>query len=139
VTDEVENPVTIQSSQKLDSPVTVPTQDHDEKSVTTQSPKEPSYTIYIEQDIEPGEPVQSNTSVSGPEWLDIGQLKFKDEEKSILYSPTEWLNDRHPAALIYCLMKLLTPEVAYNMKTQRRNIMSVEGLVISTITPTIIS
>ena len=35
-----------------------------------------------------------NTSVSGPDWLMVGNTNFKDEERSILYRPNAWLNDR---------------------------------------------
>ena len=33
---------------------------------------------------EPGEPV-GDTSVSGPDWLKVGKLTLKDEEKGLLY------------------------------------------------------
>ena len=31
---------------------------------------------------------------AGPDWLQIGSITLKDEEKSILYLPNAWLNDR---------------------------------------------
>ena len=48
-------------------------------------------TIMIET--EPGEPV-GNTSISGPDWLKMGKITLKDEEKGLLYLPNGWLNDR---------------------------------------------
>ena len=37
---------------------------------------------------------ESSTSISGPEWVKIGNISLKEEERRILYSPTEWINDR---------------------------------------------
>ena len=36
----------------------------------------------------------SSRDVAGPVWLRVGNTTLKDEEKSILYLPNEWLNDR---------------------------------------------
>ena len=36
----------------------------------------------------------SSRDVAGPDWLRVGNTTLKDEEKSILYLPNAWLNDR---------------------------------------------
>ena len=41
-----------------------------------------------------GKPVTTTYDPAGPDWLQIGSITFKDEEKSILYLPNAWLNDR---------------------------------------------
>ena len=41
-----------------------------------------------------GKPVTSTLDPAGPDWLQIGSITLKDEEKSILYLPKAWLNDR---------------------------------------------
>ena len=42
---------------------------------------------------QPGEPI-GDMSVSGPDWLKVGKITLKDEEKGLLYLPNGWLNDR---------------------------------------------
>ena len=39
-------------------------------------------------------PVTTTHDPAGPDWLQIGSITLKDEEKSILYLPNAWLNDR---------------------------------------------
>ena len=39
-------------------------------------------------------PVTTTQDPAGPDWLRIGSITLKDEEKSILYQPNAWLNDR---------------------------------------------
>ena len=41
-----------------------------------------------------GKPLTTTHDPAGPDWLQIGSITLKDEEKSILYLPNAWLNDR---------------------------------------------
>ena len=39
-------------------------------------------------------PVTTTHDPAGPDWLQIGSITLKDEEKNFLYLPNAWLNDR---------------------------------------------
>ena len=41
-----------------------------------------------------GKTVTTTHDPAGPDWLQIGSITLADEEKSILYLPNAWLNDR---------------------------------------------
>ena len=69
------NNVTENPSRKSMTPVTT------ESNNVTENPYRKSVT-----------PVTKD--VAGPDWLRVGNTTLKDEEKSILYLPNAWLNDR---------------------------------------------
>ena len=45
----------------------------------------------------------SSRDVAGPDWLRVGNTTLNDEEKSILYLPNGWLNDR----IVYAVQEIL--------------------------------
>ena len=54
----------------------------------------------------------SSRDVAGPDWLRVGNTTLKDEEKSILYQPNAWLNDRIVDA-VQEILKRQFPHISY--------------------------
>ena len=73
------NNVTDNQSRKSVTPVTT------ESNNVTENPYRKSVTPVTKD---------SSRDVAGPDWLRVGNTTLKDEEKSILYLPNAWLNDR---------------------------------------------
>ena len=94
--------VTIQDTRKPVTPLPV-TEDSPRKpvtphTVTEDTPRKPVTPHTVTEDtprkpVTPREPVTPHT-VAGPDWINVGNITLKDEEKSILYLPSAWLNDR---------------------------------------------
>ena len=63
------------------------------KPVMDETSRKP-VTDYNVTDDTIAKPVTTTHDPAGPDWLQIGSITLKDEEKSILYLPNAWLNDR---------------------------------------------
>ena len=68
----------------------------------TPAPNSTVVNSEIDIETEPGVNV-NDISMSGAEWIKIGKVILKDEEKKILESPNEWLNDRIIKVALYKL------------------------------------
>ena len=76
----------------------------------TPAPNSTVVNSEIDIETEPGVNV-NDISMSGAEWIKIGKVILKDEEKKILESPNEWLNDRIIDAAQH-LIKQKAPRIA---------------------------
>ena len=85
---------------------------HISTDTDTDTPAPNSTVVNSEIDIETEPGVNVNDiSMSGAEWIKIGKVILKDEEKKILESPNEWLNDRIIDAAQH-LIKQKAPRIA---------------------------
>ena len=82
------NNVTENPSRKSVTPMTI------EGNNVTENPSRKSVTLVTTESNNVTENPYRKSVTPGPDWLRVGDTTLKDEEKSILYLPNAWLNDR---------------------------------------------